>query len=137
MLKLSGLTIRREFHSVGPHQYLAALAGLVKQQSPQTGPLSPLGAVDLITRDRVAGLGRSTLNNPGAPVLVEILNGDEPLVRKVRRERAPPGCGGRRIWHTVIMDLTFDYPGRVPQPNAANSRSAGVRQSADQIAPIR
>ena len=128
MLKLSGLTIRREFPLRGAHQYLAALAGLVKQQSPQTGPL--LGAVDLITRDRVAGWAFHP-NNPGAPVLVEILNGDEPLVRIVanepRQDVAAAGYGYGNNGFDVRLPPDV-YRSRMPQIH--------VRRASDR-APIR
>jgi hypothetical protein len=107
---------------------LAALAGLVKQQSPQTGPL--LGAVDLITRDRVAGWAFHP-NNPGAPVLVEILNGDEPLVRIVanepRQDVAAAGYGYGNNGFDVRLPPDV-YRSRMPQIH--------VRRASDR-APIR
>ncbi len=128
MLKLSGLTIRREFPLRGTHQYLAALAGLVRQQSPQTGPL--LGAVDLITRDRVAGWAFHP-NDPGAPVLVEILNGDEPLVRIVanepRQDVAAAGYGYGNNGFDVRLPPDV-YRSRMPRIH--------VRRASDR-APIR
>ena len=85
MLEIDDLSKGRDFSVDRVRQYLA-VAVLAKPEGPQTGPLA--GCVDLVTRDHVVGWAFHT-NYPDSPVLLEIMDGDELLVRIMANQPRP------------------------------------------------